>query len=306
MAGMDKVRSLHEAVATDVQDDDSVALGCALESLIPFAASYEIIRQKKRNLTLIGPISDMQFDQLIGAGCVKKIIASWVGNVAAGLGHNYRRAAEAGIPQAIEIEDHSNFTIGLGLQAGAWGLPFLPSRTVKGSDFRSGDQFASIRCPFTDEELLAVRAIRPDVAILHVQRADTHGNAQAWGNFGVMREAAMAAKKVIITCEEIVDHEVILSDPNRNMIPGFVVSSVVHEPFGSHPSPTQGYARRDDNFYFEYHKATRSREGFVQWLEKWVLQVKDHREFLDLLGADRVAKLRPQGNLFAPAVSFNY
>lgn len=306
MAGMDKVRSLHDAVANDVQDYDSIAMGCALESLIPFAASYEIIRQNKQNLTLIGPISDMQFDQLIGAGCVKKIIASWVGNVAAGLGHNYRRAAEAGIPQAIEIEDHSNFTIGLGLQAGAWGLPFLPTKTVKGSDFRSGDQFASIRCPFTDEELLAVRAIRPDVAILHVQRADTQGNAQAWGNFGVMREAALAAKKVILTCEEIVDHEVILSDPNRNVIPGFLVSSVVHEPFGSHPSPTQGYARRDDNFYFDYHKATRSREGFVQWLEKWVLRAKDHREFLDLLGKERLEQLKPQGNLFAPAVSFNY
>jgi glutaconate CoA-transferase, subunit A len=306
MAGMDKVRSLHDAIATDVGDGNSVAIGCALESLIPFAASYEIIRQKKKNLTLVGPISDMQFDQLIGAGCVRKIIASWVGNVAAGLGHNYRRAAEAGIPNAIEIEDHSNFTIGLGLQAGASGLPFLPTRTVKGSDFRSGDQFASIRCPFTGEELLAVRAIRPDVAILHVQRADVQGNAQAWGNFGVMREAAMAAKKVILTCEEIVDHEVILSDPNRNVIPGFVVSSVVHEPFGSHPSPTQGYARRDDSFYFEYHKATRSRDGFEQWLEKWVLGVKDHRQFLDLLGADKVAKLRPQGNLFAPAVSFNY
>jgi glutaconate CoA-transferase, subunit A len=306
MAGMDKVRSLHDAVAVDVQDDDSVAMGCALESLIPFAASYEIIRQQKCNLTLVGPISDMQFDQLIGAGCVRKIIASWVGNVAAGLGHNYRRAAEAGIPQAIEIEDHSNFTIGLGLQAGASGLPFLPTRTVKGSDFRSQGQFASIRCPFTNEELLAVRAIRPNVAILHVQRADAQGNAQAWGNFGVMREAAMAAKKVILTCEEIVDHEVILSDPNRNVIPGFVVSSVVHEPFGSHPSPTQGYARRDDNFYFEYHKATRSREGFEQWLQKWVLGVKDHREFLDLLGKDRVEQLKPQGQLFAPAVSFNY
>jgi glutaconate CoA-transferase subunit A len=303
---MDKVRSLHDAVADDVHDDDSVAMGCALESLIPFAASYEIIRQKKRNLTLIGPISDMQFDQLIGAGCVKKIIASWAGNVAAGLGHNYRRAAEAGIPQPIEIEEHSNFTIGLGLQAGASGLPFLPTRTVKGSDFRNGSQFASVRCPFTDEELLAVRAIRPDVAVLHVQRADAQGNTQAWGNFGVMREAAMAAKKVILTCEEIVDHEVILSDPNRNVIPGFVVSSVVHEPFGSHPSPTQGYTRRDDNFFFEYHKATRSREGFEKWLQKWVLEVKDHREFLELLGADRVQSLRPQGNLFAPAVSFNY
>jgi glutaconate CoA-transferase, subunit A len=306
MAGMDKVRSLHDAVAADVQDYDSVAMGCALESLIPFAASYEIIRQKKRNLTLIGPISDMQFDQLIGAGCVKKIIASWVGNVAAGLGHNYRRAAEAGIPRAIEIEDHSNFTIGLGLQAGASGLSFLPTRTVKGSDFRSGGQFASIRCPFTNEELLAVRAIRPDVAILHIQRADAQGNAQAWGNFGVMREAAMAAKKVILTCDEIVDHELILSDPNRNVIPSFVVSSVVHEPLGSHPSPTQGYSRRDDNFYFEYHKATRSREGFEQWLEKWVLNVKDHREFLELLGKEQVKQLKPQGNLFAPAVSYNY
>jgi glutaconate CoA-transferase subunit A len=305
MAGMDKVRSLHDAIA-DVVDGNSVAIGCALESLIPFAASYEIIRQKKRNLTLIGPISDMQFDQLIGAGCVKRIIASWVGNVAAGLGHNYRRAAEAGVPHAIEIEDHSNFTIGLGLQAGASGLPFLPTRTVKGSDFRSGNQFASVRCPFTGEELLAVRAIRPDVAILHVQRADTQGNAQAWGNFGVMREAAMAAKKVILTCEEIVDHEVILSDPNRNIIPGLVVSSVVQESFGSHPSPTQGYARRDDSFYFEYHKETRSRDGFEHWLQKWVFGVKDHREFLDLLGKERVEQLKPQGNLFAPAVSFNY
>jgi glutaconate CoA-transferase, subunit A len=305
MAGMDKVRSLHDAIAADVQDGMSIAMGCGLESLIPFAASYEIIRQKRRNLTLIAPISDMQFDQLIGAGCVKKIVASWVGNVAAGLGHNYRRAAEAGIPQPIEIEEHSNFTISLGLQAAAAGLPFLPTRTVKGSDFRSGSQFASVSCPFTDEALLAVRAIRPDVAILHVQRADKQGNAHAWGNFGVMREAAFAAKTVILTCEEIVDHDVILSDPNRNVIPEFLVSSVIHQPFGSHPSPTQGYARRDDNFYFEYHKATRSREGFEQWLQKWVMGTKDHREFLDLLGKERVEQLEPTGNLFAPAVSFN-
>ena len=303
---MDKLRSLHDAIGADVHDGMSIAMGCALESLIPFAASYEIIRQNKRDLTLIGPISDMQFDQLIGAGCVKKIIASWVGNVAAGLGHNYRRAAEAGIPNPIEIEEHSNFTIGLGLQAGASGLPFLPTRTVKGSDFRSGEQFGSIRCPFTNEELLAVRAIRPDVAILHVQRADKKGNAQAWGNFGVMREAAFAATKVILTCEEIVDHDFILRDPNRNVIPAFLVSSVVHQPFGSHPSPTQGYARRDDNFYFEYHKATRSREGFEQWLQKWVLDVKDHYEFLELLDKKRVEDLKPQKELLAPAVSFRY
>jgi glutaconate CoA-transferase subunit A len=303
---MDKLRPLHDAIALDVEDGMSLAMGCGLESLIPFAASHEIIRQKRQDLTLICPISDMQFDQLIGAGCAKKIIASWVGNVAAGLGHNYRRAAESAIPQSIEIEEHSNFTIGQGLQAAAMGLPFLPTRTVKGSEFRTGDQFQSIRCPFTSEELVAVRAIQPDVTILHVQRADAQGNAHVWGNFGVMREAALAAKKVILTCEEVVDHEVILRDPNRTVIPGFVVSSVVHEPFGSFPSPTQGYARRDDDFYFHYHKATRTRDGFEQWLNKWVLGVEGHREFLTLLGDKRLDQLRPQGNLFAPAVSFNY
>jgi glutaconate CoA-transferase, subunit A len=302
----DKCVTLHDAISSNVQDGMSIAMGCALESLIPFAASYEIIRQKKKDLTLVAPISDIQFDQLIGAGCVRKIIASWVGNVAAGLGHNYRRAAESGIPNPIQIEEHSNFTIGLGLHAAASGLPFLPTKTVKGSDFSRGPQFARVVCPFSGEELHAVRAVRPDVAILHVQRADKEGNVHLWGNFGVMREAAFAAGKVILTCEEIVDHDVILSDPNRNVIPGFVVASVVHEPFGAHPSPAQGYARRDDDFYFEYHKESRSREGFERWLEKYVLGVKDHRAFLQLLGSERLEKLKPQGNLFAPAVSFNY
>ena len=306
MTNMGKVRSLHDAIAQDIHDGDSVAIGCGLESLIPFAASYEIIRQRKKKLTLIAPISDMQFDQLIGAGCVKKIIASWVGNVAAGLGHNYRRAAEAGIPHAIEIEEHSNFTIGLGLQAAANGLPFLPTKSIRGSDISRGPQFAWVKCPFTGDELLAVKAISPDVAILHVQRADCEGNAHVWGNFGVMKEAAFAAKKVVVTCEELVDHEVILSDPNRTLVPGFLVSSVVHQPFGSHPSPAQGYTRRDDSFYFEYHKETRSRDGFEKWLQTWVFSVADHREFLERLGKDRVKRLVPQGSLVAAAISFSY
>jgi glutaconate CoA-transferase, subunit A len=306
MTNMDKLRSLHDAIAESIDDGNSIAMGCGLESLIPFAASYEIIRQKKKNLTLIAPISDMQFDQLIGAGCVKKIISSWVGNVAAGLGHNYRRAAESGIPQPIEIEEHSNFTIGLGLQAAADGLPFLPTKSIRGSDISRGPQFGSVKCPFTGDELLAVKAISPDVAILHVQRADCQGNAHAWGNFGVMKEAAFAAKKVILTCEEIVDHDVILSDPNRTLIPGFLVSSVVHQPFGSHPSPAQGYTRRDDSFYFEYHKETRSRGGFEKWLETWVLSVADHREFLERLGKDRTSGLVPQESLVTASVSLSY
>jgi glutaconate CoA-transferase, subunit A len=303
---MSKLRTLHEAIERDVQDGMTIAMGCALESLIPFAASHEIIRQNRKDLTLVAPISDMQFDQLIGAGCVKKIIASWVGNVAAGLGHNYRRAAESGIPHPIEIEEHSNFTIGLSLQAGAMGVPFLPTRTIQGSDFAESEQFSRMHCPFTGERLIAVRAICPDLTILHVQRADPDGNAHLWGNFGVMREAALAARKVIVTCEEVVDHAVILSDPNRTVIPGFVVSSVVAQPLGAYPSPTQGYSRRDDDFYFEYHRATRTREGFERWLRDWVLDLADHEAFLDRLGKERIETLRPKTNALAAPASFNY
>jgi glutaconate CoA-transferase subunit A len=144
------------------------------------------------------------------------------------------------------------------------------------------------------------------VAILHVQRADEQGNAHVWGNLGVTREAALAAGKVILTCEEIVAHDIILSDPNRTLIPGFVVSSVVHEPFGSHPSPTQGYSRRDDDFYFQYHKESRSRDGSEKWLQKWVFDTRDHRQFLSVLGKERLARLTPQGDLLSPVVSFNY
>ncbi|MBI3061187.1 MAG: CoA transferase subunit A [Deltaproteobacteria bacterium] len=302
---MNKLCSLSQAISRNIEDGMSVATGCGLESLIPFAAGYEIIRQKKRDLTLIAPISDIQLDQIIGAGCARKIVAAWVGNVAAGLAHNFRRAMEDGIPRPLEVEEHSNFTIGLALQAAAMGLPFLPTKTARGSDFSRADHFQPLRCPFTKEELLAVRAVKPDVAILHVQRADVEGNAHLWGNLGVTVEAARAARKVVLTCEEIVDHEVILSDPNRTLIQGFLVSSVVHVPFGSHPSPTQGFARRDDDFYFDYHKESRNREGFERWLERWVLGVKDHQEFLKRLGEERVRRLKPEGNLFSPSASFN-
>jgi len=302
---MDKLCGLKEAIAQEVKDGMVVAMGCSLESLIPFASGYEIIRQKKRELTLIAPISDIQFDQLIGAGCVKKVIAAWVGNVAAGLGHNFRRAMEEGIPSALQMEEHSNFTLGLGLKAAAMGLPFLPTSTVRGSDFGQGSHFRTVACPFSGEELLAVGAIVPDVAILHVHRADADGNAHAWGNLGVIQEAALAAKRVILTCEEIVTHEHILSDPNRTIIPGFLVSKVVHLPFGSHPAPTQGYARRDDLFYFDYHKHSRSRDGFLNWLETWVYGVKDHKDYLDHLGIERVEKLKPARDRLSPSVNFS-
>ena len=306
MAVMDKLRSLHDAIAADVGDDMSRGhglrpgiVGTVLRELRnnpPEEAKSDSHRADFRHAVRSDHRRRMREENYCFMG--------WQRGCGIGAQLSPRRGSwnspRHRNRRAFQLYNRP-WIAGCGL-----GYVFLPTRTVKGSDFRSGDQFASIRCPFTNDELLAVRAIRPDVAILHVQRADKEGNAHAWGNFGVMREAAFAAKKVILTCEEIVDHDLILSDPNRNVIPGFLVSSVVHQPFGSHPSPTQGYARRDDDFYFQYHKATRSREGFEQWLQTWVFEVKDHHEFLDLLGKERVEKLMPKGNHFSPAVSFSY
>jgi glutaconate CoA-transferase, subunit A len=191
-----KLLSMSDAIARHVRDGDSIAIGCALEPLIPFAAGHEIIRQGRRDLTLIGPISDILFDQLIGAGCVARVIAAWAGNVSAGLGHAYRRAAEQGIPRPIEIRDHSNFSIALALHAAALGAPFIPARTLLGTDIAaSNPDLIAALSPLDGTPLLLVPALAPDVAIIHVQRADAGGNAHAWGNLGICQEAALAARR---------------------------------------------------------------------------------------------------------------
>ncbi|MDQ3812242.1 MAG: CoA transferase subunit A, partial [Chloroflexota bacterium] len=228
-----KLLDLSEALRAYVPDGASVALGMALEGLIPFAAGHELIRQGRQDLELIGPISDMLFDQLIGAGCARRVTAAWVGNVSAGLGHNYRRAVEHGLPRPIELEEHSNFSVGLGLQAAAMGLPFLPTRTLLGSDLVR----ANPRLRSGADGLLYVAAIEPDVAILHVQRADVEGHAHCWGNLGLVRQAGLAARRVIIVAEDIVPRDVLLSDPNRILLPPHRVAAVACVPGGAHPSP---------------------------------------------------------------------
>ncbi|HWY69259.1 MAG TPA: CoA-transferase [Terriglobales bacterium] len=302
---MPKLRSMHDAVAEFVPDGASVALGLQLEQMIPFAAGHEMIRQERRDLRLIGPISDCLFDQLIGAGCVKDIVAAWVGNVMMGQAYNFRRAVEAG---EVRVFNMTNFTIALGLQAGAMGVPFLPTRTAMGSDVPKGNHFFyQIISPFEPKEtLLAVRAIVPDVTIVNVQRADAEGNAHCWGNFGVMVEAVRAAKKVIVVAEEIVDPEVIASDPNRTVIPGFLVSAVVHEPFGAHPSPVQGYYSRDNEFFRAYHSETKSPETFMQWRSKWVDGVQDRGEYLKLLGDQRINSLGVKKHAYSAPADYGY
>src|SRR4051794_10465326 len=302
---MSKLQSLQSAISTHVLDGSSVALGLQLEQMIPFAAGHEIIRQNKRGLTLIGPISDILFDQMIGAGCVEKVIAAWVGNVMMGQAYNFRRAVEN---DEIKVFNLTNFTIALALQAGAMGIPFLPTRTALGSDVpKSNHFFYQIFSPFEGKEpLLAVRALVPDVAIVHVQRADANGNAHCWGNFGVMLEAVRAAKKVILMAEEIVAPEVISSDPNRTVIPGFLVTAVVESPLGAHPSPVQGYYKRDDAFFKQYHEETKTKAEFDAWAQRWISGVADREGYAKLLGKDRVADLGVKQHAYAAQTDYGY
>ncbi len=301
---MSKQLTMREAIAELVPDGCSVAMSLQLEQMIPFAAGHEIIRQKRRGLTLIGPISDILFDQLIGAGCAERVIAAWVGNVMMGLGYNFRRAVETG---EIKMTDLSNFSVALALQAAAMGVPFLPTRTALGSDLaRDNEFFKEIDSPFSKEKLHAVRALWPDVTIAHVQRADRDGNAHCWGNFGVMLEAVRAAKRVIVVAEEIVDPEVIASDPNRTVIPGFLVTAVVESPWGAHPSPVQGYYSRDNEFFRDYHAHTKTPADFAQWKARWIDGVADRAGYVNLLGSARQQELAVKQHAYTAPADYGY
>jgi glutaconate CoA-transferase subunit A len=302
-----KLMSMRDAIARHVPSGSMVLMGAQLEQMIPFSAGHEIIRQSKRDLTLVGPISDILFDQLIGAGCASRVMAAWVGNVSAGVGYCLRRAVELSLPRRMEMVDYSNFTMALALHAAALGVPFLPTHSTLGSDLllKNGNlrEFSS---PVSEEKLVAVRALRPDVAILHVQRADEFGNAHIWGSLGVAVDGARAARKIIVVAEEIVAPEVIASDPNRTLVPGFLVAAVVHEPWGAHPSPVQGYYGRDHAFFSQYHEQSRELQDFEHWLERWVLRVPDRREYMNQLGACRIEALGVREHAFSAPADFGY
>lgn len=303
----DKVTSLSEVIRTHVPDGSAVVMCTGMEQNIPFAAGHEIIRQKKRDLTLIGPISDILFDQLIGAGVAKKVMAAWVGNVISGSAYNFRRAVEEKIPYPIEVVDYSNFTVTLALHAGALGVPFLPTFSTLGSDVQKNNpHLKEFIEPFGQEKMIAVQALEPEVAIIHVQRADPEGNCHLWGGLGITLDAARASKKVIVTAEEIVAPEVIASDPNRTLIPGFLVTAVAEVPFGAHPSPVQGYYNRDHQTYVDYHEQTKSRTGFKKWLDKWAFGIQDQKDYCNKLGDVRLKSLEVKTHAYAAAVDYGY
>jgi len=298
-----KLLNLPDAIERCIPPGSTVVLGTCFESLIPFAAGREIIRQAKSDLTLVGPISDILFDQLIGAGCVSGVRAAWVGNVITGSGYNFRRAVESG---GITVEDHTNLTLALALKAGAMGVPFLPTYTALGSDLHQSPGLKIVVCPFTQKRLTAVAAICPDVAVIHVQRADVYGNAHLWGNLGVSREACLASRHILLTAEDIVDSDVIRSDPNRVLTPGFRVSAVVHAPWGAHPSPVPGYYNRDHQFFLDYRRQSRTADSFKRWVAQWIQTADSQKDGGHQLGPERLKALRLQRHLWAEGVDYGY
>ena len=295
---------MKEAIDRFVHDGDSIIIE-GFTHLICFAAGHEIIRQRRRELTLCRLTPDLIYDQLIGAGCVKRLVFSWAGNPGAGPLHALRRAVEHDIPNAIELEEYSHFGMVVRLAAGAAKLPFYPLRDYRGSDLpRVNPSIKTVVCPFTGEELAAVPALNPDTAIVHVQRADENGNAHVWGLMGVQKEAAFAARKAIVVAEEIVPESVIRSDPNRTLIPGLIVDAVVHEPFGCHPSYAQGYYDRDNDFYVAWREISQDVVRFNSYLDEWIYGVRDRAEYVERMGAS-LTRLKARDHYCEP-VNYGY
>ena len=301
---MSKLLTMQQAMSRYVRDSDSVVME-GFTHLIPFAAGHELIRQRRRNLTLIRLTPDLIFDQMITAGCARKLIFSWAGNPGVGSLYGFRRAVEQGIPAPLELEEYSHFGLTLRLQAGAAGVPFLPTRNFAGTDLpRVNPNIRRVTCPHTGEELWSVPALTPDVAIIHAQRADAQGNTQVWGLVGVLKEAAFASRRVIVVVEEIVPEDLIRRDPNRTLIPGFRVDAVVHEPFGAHPSFVQGYYDRDNAFYDRWDEISRSEEGLRRYLEEWVYNLPDRRAYIEKMRPD-YERLQARRTLCEP-VNYGY
>jgi len=295
-----KLATMAEAIAAHVHDGDTVAIE-GFTHLIAFAAGHEIIRQRRRDLTLCRLTPDVVYDQMIGAGVARKLVFSWLGNPGVGSLHAVRRLVEG---PGLEIEEYSHFGMVGRYTAGAANLPFYPLRSYAESDLpRVNSNIRPVESPFGDGTVYAVPPLKPDVAIVHAQRADRHGNTQMWGLTGCQKEAAFASRRVVVVVEEVVDEAVIRADPNRVVIPGLKVDAVVHCPRGAHPSYAQGYYDRDNRFYRDWEAISRDPDRLAAWLDEWVYGTADHAAYLAKLGAAHFDDLTPGP---APSGSVNY
>jgi glutaconate CoA-transferase, subunit A len=293
-----KVASMRDAVADLVRDGDTVAIE-GFTHLISFAAGHEIIRQRRRDLTLARMTPDLIYDQMVAAGVARKLIFSWLGNPGVGGLNAIRRRVEAASVAAsgeapLELEEYSHFGMVARYTAGAANLPFFPLRSYFETDLpKANPLIRPIESPYGDGLVYAVPPLKPDVTIVHAQRADAAGNTQVWGLLGCQKEAAFAAERVIVVVEELVDEAVIRADPNRTIIPGLIVDAVVVEPFGAHPSYVQGAYDRDNKFYLDWDPISRDEPATQDWLHDWVYDLDGRAAYVERLGGERVASLRP-------------
>jgi glutaconate CoA-transferase subunit A len=286
---MSKLLSISEAINRYINDGDCV-YAAGFTHLIPFAVGHEIIRRGLKDLVLARATPDLIYDQMVAADCARKVIFSYMGNPGVGSLRFVRAEVEAG---NLEWEEYSHFGMISRLQAGATGLPFMPMNPTAAGDLeKANPNYRTVTDPYSGREVVVVPALNPDVAVVHVQRADAEGNAHIWGIIGEQKEAAFASRRVILTAEEIVDEEVIRSDPNRTLIPGFIVDAVCHVPYCAHPSYTQGYYDRDNSFYLEWDKISQTREGVQAYLDEWVFGVKDRSEYWQKLGQETHERLK--------------
>jgi glutaconate CoA-transferase subunit A len=289
--GTDKTLTLKEAIKEFVHDGCSVTLGgfCGRNSQ---AAAYEIVRQNRRNLTVIDDSPADQLDILIGAGCIKAVEIAWNGVSLFSLARNSRRSIEEGIPHKIEVQDYSNYAASLRFLAGAMNVPFLPTRSLLGSDIpKHNERIKIINDPYEGEPIALVPAASPDLAIIHVQRADRQGNAQIWGHLANDENKARAAKHTVVTCEEIVREEAILKIPNMTALPSYCVDAVVKVPYGSHPWSCYGYYYHDIIFQRDYAKSNETRDGFLKWIDEWIMSCEDQNDYCRKVGKQRLSKL---------------
>ena len=295
---------MRDAIADIVRDGDTVAIE-GFTHLISFAAGHEIIRQRKRDLTLARLTPDLIYDQMVAGGVARKLIFSWLGNPGVGGLNAIRRRIEDADPAPLELEEYSHFGMVGRYTAGAANLPFYPLRSYFETDLpKANPLIRPIESPYGDGVVYAVPPLRPDVTVVHAQRADAGGNTQVWGLLGCQKEAAFAAERVIVVVEDLVDESVIRADPNRTIIPGLVVDAVVVEPWGAHPSYVQGVYDRDNRFYLDWDPISRDEAAVQAWLDEWVYGLDGRAAYLDKLGPERVASLLPSGS--APSGSVDY
>ncbi len=294
---MKKTCSLKEAVQQFVRDGDCL-YAAGFTHMIPFAAGHEIIRQGRKNLTLARATPDLIYDQMVAAGCASKIVFSYMGNPGVGSLRIVRAATESG---KLAWEEYSHYGMISRLQAGATGMPFIPMNQTAAVDLeKNNPNIKRVVDPYSGREVVVVPPLNPDVAIVHVQRCDAQGNAHIWGIIGEQKEAAFASRRVIVTAEEIVDESVIRSDPNRTLIPEFIVDAVVEVPYCAHPSYTQGYYDRDNRFYLEWDKISETAQSTESWMQEWVYGLKDRAEYWKKLGDETHKRLSVKSRMAAP------